>query len=179
MLSIRAYFDWNPIDAENEELTAKDFHASNRFVYNFKQRHSFSSRRAHYKRRASGKILTNSEIVQCWVRKIQYLVREREHELSDVINCDETCWRLYPNGILTWAKKGSDGVSLDFSGNEKAAIIVLATISAAGMKLSLFILAKGKTKRVESTQFGNLSEHRGDRSPTGCTTAETMRPYLI
>jgi hypothetical protein len=58
-MAIAAYCEWNPINVANGQLTVKDFHGSNEFVYNFKQRYSFSSRRAHYKRRPSQWIQMN------------------------------------------------------------------------------------------------------------------------
>jgi hypothetical protein len=177
-LAIAAYYNWNPIDAASEQLTAKDFHGSNGFIHNFKQRHSFSSRRSHYKRRPAQTSPATLEKTRRWILSIRSLVQYRQEELSYVVNCDETCWRLYPNGILTWAKKGADGVSLDIRGNEKASITALATITAENTKLPLFIIAKGKTKRAEATQLGNIKEHRGDHSVNGWTTAETMSRYL-
>jgi hypothetical protein len=39
MLAITAFYEWNPIDVESDEFTARDFHASNGFVHNFKRRH--------------------------------------------------------------------------------------------------------------------------------------------
>jgi hypothetical protein len=177
-MAIAACYQWNPINFEHGQLTVKNFHGSNGFVSNFKQRHSFSSRRPHSKRRPEERIQMNEARAGRWTRQIRLLLRERQHELSHVVNCDETCWRRDPNGILTCAKKGTDGASLDIRGNEKAAITALATITADNKKLPLFIIAKGKTKRAEATQLGNIREHRGDHSVSGWTTAETMRRYL-
>jgi hypothetical protein len=178
MLAITAFYEWNPIEMESDEFTAKDFHASNGFVHNFKPRHSFSSRRVHYTRRPSEFGGIGEINMRRWVREIKLILKERKNELSYVVNCDETCWRLYPNGILPWARRGANGVSLAIRGNEKAVITPLATITAENTKLPLFIIAKGKTKRVESTHLGPISEHRADHSPSGWTTEDTMQRYL-
>jgi hypothetical protein len=86
--------------------------------------------------------------------------------------------RLYPNGILTWAEKGTDGVHLNCTGDEKACITVMATISAAGDKLPLFFIAKGKTARVERSQIGDVGPHGVTHSESGWMTVVTFKEYL-
>jgi hypothetical protein len=49
-------------------------------------------------------------------------------------------------------------VSLSVGENEKAAMVALATITSDDMKLPLLIIVKDKTKRVDSTQLGNIKE---------------------
>jgi hypothetical protein len=60
-LVVTAYYNWTPIDVEGDRLTAKDFHASNRFIYIFKWRYSFSSHQVHYRRRPSQMSRMNQE----------------------------------------------------------------------------------------------------------------------
>jgi hypothetical protein len=60
---------------------------------------------------------TNQEILRDSVSCITSLLWERRDELSYVMNFDKTYQRLYPDGNLTWAKKGTDEVSLDIRGN--------------------------------------------------------------
>jgi hypothetical protein len=97
---------------------------------------------------------------------------------SYIFNADETCWRLYPQGILTWAEKGKDNVQLHCSGDEKASITVMAAISAAGDKLPLFFIAKGKTVRAERSQIGDVGLHDVTHSETGWMTVVTFKEYL-
>jgi hypothetical protein len=66
---------------------------------------------------------------------------------ENVLNCDETCWRLYPNGILTWAETGSENVAIEIPGDEKASITAMATITADHQKLPLYLIAQGENKQ--------------------------------
>jgi hypothetical protein len=43
----------------------------------------------------------------------------------------------------------------------------------------LFIIAKGKGKRVESAQLGDMKEHQCDNSVRGWATVETMMRHLM
>jgi hypothetical protein len=94
-----------------------------------------------------------------------------------VLNCDESSWKLYPTGILTWAETGSQNVAVPITGSEKDAITVMATITFGGKKLPLYILAKGITTRCEVSQLGELGDHSCDHSPTGWMTEKTMIHY--
>jgi hypothetical protein len=172
VLAIDAYYQWNPIDSEAEIPAFKQFMCSNGFVNLFKKRHRFSSRRSHFKRRSP----PNPELEKQFVSEIIELVNRQDRDL--VLNCDESSWKLYPNGILTWAETGSQNVAIPVTGNEKDAITVMATISFGGKKLPLYILAKGKTARCEASQLGELGEHVCDHSPTGWMTENTMVRYL-
>jgi hypothetical protein len=95
-----------------------------------------------------------------------------------MLHCAETSWKLYPNGILPWADRGSDNVTLDVSGNEKDCFTVMATISLSRTKLPLYILGKGLTERCERSQFGEVQLHQTDHSRTDWTTEDTMLRYI-
>ena len=66
-----------------------------------------------------------------------------------VLNGDETNITLYPDGSYMWAPKGSHDVQRWIAGNKKTAFTVMATVNAAGAKLPLFVIMKGKTLRCE------------------------------
>jgi hypothetical protein len=51
-------------------------------------------------------------------------------DTDTVINCDESAWHVVPQGLLTWAPIGADGISVVASANEKGVITVLASITA-------------------------------------------------
>jgi hypothetical protein len=95
-----------------------------------------------------------------------------------LVNCDETAWRLFPSGLLTRAPVGKDGVTVRLDGNEKDSIAVLASVTAAGTKLPLYAIAKGKTRRVEQSQLGSNPAIVRDHSLSGWTTKETFARYL-
>jgi hypothetical protein len=123
VMAINSYYQWNPIDAEAENPPVKQFMASNGFLNSFKKRHRFSSRRSHFKRRSP----PNPELEKQFFDEIVELVHSKDPDL--VLNCDESSWKLYPNGILTWAETGSQNVAIPVTGNEKDAITVMATVT--------------------------------------------------
>jgi hypothetical protein len=150
----------------------KDFHASDGFVADFKARNRFSSRRAHYKRRPN----VDPERCIAWQREIEDLLRTVDHDL--ILNADETSWCLYPRGVTTWASRGAENVVIGIRGDEKECLTVMATIRASGKKDPLYILAQGKTARVEESQIGDVGEHGRDHSESGWMTADTFNRYL-
>jgi hypothetical protein len=78
-----------------------------------------------------------------WIENIVMPLSENPPER--IINCNETMWRVVPNGLLTWAPVGNDGVTVLLNAAEKEAITAVESITAAHDKLSLFLIAKGKT----------------------------------
>jgi hypothetical protein len=95
-----------------------------------------------------------------------------------VVNYDETEWWIIPQGLLCWAPVGQEVVSVTIDGNDKDAITALASVTAASEKLPLFLIAKGRTPRVEHSQLGDSEKHWTAHSPSGWATKETFRTYL-
>lgn len=155
---------------DTEEI--RDFNASNGYIYDFKRRNGFSSRRAHFKRRCD----SSNARIDPWISKITDLLRTVPRER--ILNCDETAWKMFPNGLLTWAIKGSEGVSIAITRDEKECLTALATIRADGTKLPLMIIAKGKTELVEQTQLGDVGFHVTGHSESGWMTQENFEKYL-
>ena len=150
-----------------------DFRCSNGFIYDFKKRHNFSSRRAHMKRRPN----INEEDLKFWKSRIKELLNTvpKDH----IVNVDETAWFLYPKGLLTWATKGDSNISLSISGSEKENVTALCSITAAGTKLPMMLIAAGKTAAVEQSQLGDIYPHWKTHSESGWTTEETFIEYLL
>jgi hypothetical protein len=90
------------------------------------------------------------------------------------LNYDETVWKFHPNGIFTWADTGSQHIPVNVTGNDKDSITVMASVTLAKTKLPLYILAKGRTERCESSQLRKLVSHQPFHSPTGWITEQTM-----
>ena len=148
------------------------FNCSNGFIYDFKKRHHFSSRRMHLKRRPN---IEEENILQ-WKQKIKSLLKEvpKDH----IVNVDETAWFFYPRGLLTWAEKGSSNVSVTIGGSDKENITALCAITAAGTKLPMMLIASGKTKHVEESQLGDVGPHWTSHSASGWTTEDVFIEYL-
>jgi hypothetical protein len=70
-------------------------------------------------------------------------------------------------------------VRTDVSGNEKAAITVLAFITSDGTKLALYLMACGEAKRAKVSQLGNGKEDKIKYPRSGWSTMETMKQELM
>jgi hypothetical protein len=148
------------------------FVCSPEFIRGFRGRNRFSLRRNHFKRRTP----VSEEEQAKWIADVTTLLATEDNDL--ILNCDETAWRLYPEGILTWWDTGADNVSISIQGDEKDSMTVLATISASHQKWPLFCVAKGKTERVERSQIGDVGGHWRSHSQSGWMTGEIFADYL-
>ena len=151
----------------------RTFNCSDGFISDFKRRNHFSSRRVHYKRRPSVSELA----VQEWIQYVNGLMRSKN--ACNILNCDETSWKVFPNGLLTWACIGSEGVVVEINGDEKSCFTCLATIGANGAKLPLFFIAEGKTDRVEWSQLGNVGGNWLTHTKSGWQQEDSFVLYLM
>jgi hypothetical protein len=153
--------------------TPPPFNCSKGFIKDFKSRNSFSSRRAHYKRRPK----REAGFMDAWMEEMRTSL-ETVSSLDRVVNCDETCWKVYPDGLRTWMPTGSDHVTISIEGNEKRSFTALCSITAARRKLPMIMIAKGKTSRVEQSQLGDIQPHVAMHSGSGWITIPTFEDYL-
>jgi hypothetical protein len=79
--------------------------------------------------------------------------------LSRIVNCDETAWPPYSNGLPTWEERGSESIQAETNDNKNDSVKVLASVTAAGAKIPLIFIAAGKTGRVEQSQIGSVQGH--------------------
>jgi hypothetical protein len=150
------------------------FNCSKGFIKDFKVRNSFSSRRAHYKRRPKRESMTQD----AWMEEMRTLMKTVSNP-DRVVNCDETCWKVYPDGLKTWMPSGSDHVATSIGGDEKQSFTALCSITAARRKLPMVMIAKGKTSRVERSQLGDIEPHTAVHSASGWITIPTFQEYLV
>jgi hypothetical protein len=94
------------------------FACSDRFICSFKERNRFSSRKCHVKRRDP---VGDEQRVEEWIQNMKELIAQYAQidALDLIVNSDETAWRTFPSGMLTWAPVGADGVAVRLKGNEK------------------------------------------------------------
>jgi hypothetical protein len=71
--------------------------------------------------------------------------------------------------------KGTESVRTDVSGNEKAAITVLAFITSDGTELPLYLMARGESKRAKVSQLGNAKADKIEYARSGWSAMETMK----
>jgi hypothetical protein len=147
------------------------FKASPKFIRDFRNRNRFSLRRPAFRRRCT----TTKEQQGAFVLRTQELLGQIPHDR--VINVDETNWRMVAGGIWTWATTGSESVSCLVENNEKEGITVIAAIDAAGTKLPLTVIGKGKTPRCLAA-INLRPEIWGFTTESGWTTTAVMCEYF-
>ena len=150
------------------------FECSPHFISNYKDRWGYSTRKARFKRRPS----VSQETIDAWNAEMRGLLSTPQVDMHHILNADETCWTILPHGAVTWAEKGSDGVNILTQDDDKQAITAMATISAAGDKLPLFLIAKGLTERCERSQLGEVHGHHAAHAPGGWMTGPLFLSYL-
>jgi hypothetical protein len=149
-----------------------EFNCSDGFIHSFKDRNNFSSRRSHYKRRPD----YDQTVLDEWVDEMRKVISTTRPDR--IVNCDETCWRVFPTGLRTWGSRGSDNIRLLIRGNEKDSLTALCSVTAARTKLPMVLIATGKTERAERSQLGDISPHIPMHSESGWVTAENFEEYL-
>jgi len=164
-----------------EDKLRSTFRASSRWCRNFRKRHNYVWRKAKAVRKALQTPKT-LQLKENFIADITRLIKEHEQngELDLIVNVDETSWKLCYAGELTWAKKGASSVKISVAHNTKECLTSIASMTASGEKLPLYILAKGKTKACERNQIAGVPgfSYATDHSPTGWTTSTVMVRYL-
>jgi hypothetical protein len=74
------------------------FKCSQAFIHGFKERNGFSSRRFRIRRRDP---VGSQWDLSVWIAEVQDLIAGHVDSLELIVNCDETAWRVIPNGLLT------------------------------------------------------------------------------
>jgi hypothetical protein len=148
------------------------FSCSPGFIWAFKSRSRFLSRRQHFKRRPAA----SQDAQSRWRLWLSSLPKTFPNDY--ILNCDETMWGLCPHHIWTWVKTSADDAAIYLDGDEKDGITVLVTVSASRIKWPLYFLAAGKTPRVETSQLGTLEPHWQSHGPSGWQKSDTFQGCL-
>jgi hypothetical protein len=159
------------IDPTHTVPKIPEFACSPSFIKHFRRRHALSLRRPRPRKRPR---VTEGEI-QAFILRVQTLMAE--FPPNRLVNIDETNWRTVAPGTLTWAEKGAESVHCYVQNDEKEGVTVIAGITAAGEKLPLTIIGRGKSTRCLAG-FQLSPEVWSDRSESGWTTSEIMSRYL-
>lgn len=149
-------------------------------VRNFLGRHGYGPRKYHIKRRTE----PDDERVEQFLTDFHTFCPHFKPQ--NVINVDETSWKVLNNRMVTVARIGSDEVKCVFDATEKDCITAIAGIALDGTKLPLWILATGTTKKTEKKFSENPRLQRYIRegslvvehSESGWTTADVARKYI-
>jgi hypothetical protein len=152
------YQNWDPLI---------QFQCSPGFIYELKKRNQFFSRRAHLNRRPT---VSDDDHVN-WIRALLHLLRDVPNHRR-IINVDESCWRVHPDGLQTWEPTESQNIQTFCNGDEKYSFTVITAITAARTKLALALIATGKTNIVENNHFSDIGYHLTNHSESGWTTTD-------
>jgi hypothetical protein len=147
------------------------FKASAPFIRDFRARHRLSLRRPALKRRCAAPLETQEAFIQ----RVQGLISRYPHDR--ILNVDETNWRSVSPGFWTWATTGAPSVSCVIENNEKEGVTAIASVDAAGMKLPLTVIGKGKTLRCLRA-LDLPPEVWTATSQSGWTTTDVMCRYF-
>jgi hypothetical protein len=134
--------------------TALNFKCSYHFMSRFLNRVNLSSRKA----RAAGRPKIDDGECAEFIAKIVTACQRNPND--DMINFDESSWRLVQVSDGMIADRGAEIVHQYVEGDENACLTFFASCSAGGTKLPLILLAKGKTTLCR-LQFG---DHPGRNS---------------
>lgn len=157
---------------DDDEL--KDFRCSGHFVRDFMRRQNISLRRAHVKRRPVRN--QSPDDIEKWVGEVKQLLATVPNDR--VLNGNETGWKIAPNNLHTWAESGSDNIQVKCQDDDKKSLTVMATVSASGTRLPLFVISKGATERSERSQIGDIYPHFTSHSTASWMTTECFKEYL-
>ena len=127
------------------------FKCSKSWITRFMKKYGYNLRKAHAKRRPGSSAQFKKEAIQYLnaMRDI-YKFHKDNNTLFNLCNCDETQWKFCYRGMMTYAKIGSDEVSIKDPFDDKSSITAMATVTADvdQPKLPIFTILKGKTEKV-------------------------------
>ena len=166
--------------ATRTKEAARPFRHSYSWRQGFLSRHHLSIRKFHYKRRSD----PNDEIVARYCE--EFSIAKQQFRFEDIINVDETSWRIVNSRMVTVSETGQEDVRVKFQQDEKACITVIAGIARDGSKLPLWVIASGCTDRShdkfmrdfrlnQAVRFGKLVITHSER---GWTNTEVAKAYL-
>jgi hypothetical protein len=162
----------NAFSSQNiDEFRVDRFAASSPYIDGFLERHNFSLRAPHLERRC----LINESFVTSFIARLNEC--PQDYPPDRVFNFDETSWKIFnaPHRVL--AEKGTKTVKMKSFTGEKQSVTAFGTISAAGDKLPLWVVTKGRTERV-FTKFGDHPGVVFKFSDSGWTTEKLIIEYL-
>ena len=148
---------------------------SGHFIYNFKCRNGYRSRKMNLK----SKRMSTKEQIRSFKTHIK-ATNTHSHGSDEIVtNADETYFQIFLNNIASWADKGSDEINIQTNGNVRAHATIMATICEDGTYIPLFCIAKGTTELCERNQFGNLTHpHQSTHLETSWMRTEIFIEYL-
>ena len=160
----------------------KKFNASYSWIRRFKERYKMVNRRAHYKRRPHKSIAYLAECRR-FISEMHEIYQKHEAHgtLHLLVNIDETSWKTYQHGHLTWASKGAETVQFSSIYNDKECITAVAAITAEEKrgKLPLCLIRKGKTNQSTEIFTNIASFFQIQISEEGWSTEKCFAEYLL
>jgi hypothetical protein len=153
------------------EFRRDRFCASSTFTSSFMKRWNLSLRTPHAERRAH----IDEDQVEMFTSRLNSA--SSDYPLNRILNFDETCWKIYMGPKKVIAEKGTDTVKLQATTGEKLSLTAFGVISAAGEKLPLWVIAKGKTER-SLRKFGEIPGVVFKFSESGWATEQLILEFI-
>jgi hypothetical protein len=160
-----------------EEMKLKEkFEASRNWINRFRRQHSITIRSPHLHRRTK----PNPQAVLEFISRLEEAFQSMDKRC--IINADETSWPVVFANRKTWHKATAEktehsDVVVKVDANVKSAFTVMASITANGETLPLYMLAKGKTAVCEK-QLEAINENVIFHSQSGWMTIDVMEKYF-
>ena len=161
---------------------AESFKASNKWIARFKRKFGLVNRKVHYHRRPYVNFDTFAKC-KSFINTVAELYQKHKeaNTLQYLINVDETAWKIFNFGEITWASKGAEHVEFTSDFNEKEMVTVIAAITAEKekYKLPLCLIKKGKTNRAAKA-FDEIKQYfQINISESGWSSVSCFAHYLL
>ena len=157
--------------ADSTSIGRERFAASNKWEQGFLKRANLSLRTPSVDRRG----VISEEYAAYFLMRVEAAFGRLPPEF--IYNMDETCWRFINAPRLVIGEKGSAAVKLCTKKSPKKSFTAIGTITAAGDRLPLWILTKGKTNACLG-KFGDQGETELHYSESGWSTEKIIVDYL-
>ena len=143
------------------------------------RRWNLSDRLPHIARRSR----VDDESVAGFIQKIE--MAKFQYADKEIINVDETSWRVLNGKLKVIARRGADEVKVAADFDTKKTVTIIAGCMMSGKKLPLTLLSKGKSPACE-TKYRDDQRLRKyiskdifiNHTESGWSTAEFARRYL-
>lgn len=160
-----------------DDSITRDFHCWPQLIVDFKDRHRFTSRLAHSKKRPDKELTEND--INLFIGTIKSIISEANAKNDPVVNADETGWSILPAVLRTWAIKNSKNIVIKAHDDEHVHISAMASITANLEKLPLLIIAKGQDEDDLEEQLGDdIEPNIGVVSKKAYMSTECFIEYL-
>jgi hypothetical protein len=111
-----------------------------------------------------------------WKRRMEELFQSLPPDCG--LNTEETAWSGWPRVILLSAEVNSGDANVLIRRDAKDNLRAFATVTVAGARLPLLLLARRKTEQITRSQIGHVTQNWVSHSPSGRRREDTFKQHL-